>query len=69
MHSGYPMMGLLDVVPEHLNASGLRRFGTWGIIHEIGHNQQMDGWSPRATVETGCNFFSLYVNQNVNYLT
>jgi hypothetical protein len=67
MHAGYPIMGLLDIVPEHLNASGLRRFGTWDLIHKISCNH--DGWrwsNGRATAETFCNFFSLYVNQNVN---
>ena len=67
LHSGYPMMAYLDLVPELLSADGLRRSGTWGLIHEIGHNHQLDGWTPSATVQTGCNFFSLYVNQNVIY--
>ena len=65
MHSGHPMMGFTSAVPALINATSLRHLGTWGLIHEIGHNHQWDSWTVPATTETGCNFFSLYVNQNV----
>jgi len=65
MHSGYPMMGFISEETDHANATGLRKDGTWGIIHEIGHNHQWMSWTVTGTTETGCNWFSLYVNQNV----
>jgi hypothetical protein len=37
-----------------------------GLIHEIGHNHQWDSWTTEANSEVGCNFFSLYVNENVS---
>ena len=65
MHSGYPMMGFTYSEHEHVNATGLMKLGTWGIIHEIGHNHQWMSWTVDGTTETGCNWFSLYVNHNV----
>ena len=66
MHSGYPMMGFTNSEPEHVNTTGFMEVGTWGILHELGHNHQWTSWTVTGTDETGCNWFSLYVNQDVS---
>jgi Peptidase M60, enhancin and enhancin-like len=66
MHSGYPMMGFTSAEADQVNTVNIRQQGTWGIIHELGHNHQWNSWTVDGTTETGCNWFSLYVNQNVS---
>ena len=66
MHSGYPMMGLIPAEADLVNAPGILKDGTWGIVHEIGHNHQWASWVLKGTGETGCNWFALYVNQDVS---
>lgn len=66
MHSGYPMMSTLDDLPELVNATRLRQHGTWGLIHEIGHNHQWRSWTTASMVDTSCNWFALYVNEKVS---
>ncbi|MDP1916642.1 MAG: M60 family metallopeptidase [Myxococcales bacterium] len=67
MHSGYPMMGGLDV--DALNAilseAHIRSGRAWGPFHEIGHNHQ---WSPFVfpnTVESSVNLFSVISLQRI----
>ena len=65
LHSGYPMMGHADAVRNLLDEPKVRREGTWGFIHELGHNHQWKSWTIGKTTETGCNIWSLYVNIKV----
>ena len=65
MHSGYPIMGFVSAVPDQVNVTQIRHGGIWGVVHETGHNHQWDSWTISATTETGCNWWSLFVNQNV----
>lgn len=67
MHSGYPIMMHLDVgtptggKPAALVDLGrLRREGSWGPFHELGHNRQKPDWTFDGTVEVTCNLFSLH---------
>lgn len=71
MHSGYPIMimnspsmGLLseDVImnPQKLLQPS-NGGANWGFFHEIGHNLQNYEWVFDGTIEVGCNFYSLYV--------
>jgi hypothetical protein len=59
MHSGYPIMTHLDAVPDMVSTERLRR-GTWGLLHELGHNHQVSDWTFDGTVEVTCNLFSLH---------
>ena len=67
MHSGYPIMGFVSAVDDSMSVSNLKKVGTWGITHELGHNHQWKSWTVSGTTETGCNWFSLYVHQQVNF--
>ena len=58
-------MGYTYDAHVYANASHIQQYGDWGIAHETGHNHQWDSWTHSATDETGCNWWSLYVNQNV----
>jgi hypothetical protein len=64
MHSGYPIMVLLDM-PEvmvdkaRLMANG--HGGVWGLFHELGHNHQAGDWTFDGAGEVTENLFSLYV--------
>lgn len=65
MHSGYPIMLYLPQSDELVSVEGLRD-GTWGIWHELGHNQQSPRlWTFNGTVEVTCNLFSLYLNEKI----
>uniref|UniRef100_A0A8I3X204 TRPM8 channel associated factor 1 n=1 Tax=Callithrix jacchus TaxID=9483 RepID=A0A8I3X204_CALJA len=66
MHSGYPIMCRLESVQELINETSMRSQGLWGPIHELGHNQQQDGWEfyPHTT-EATCNLWSVYVHETV----
>ena len=68
MHSGYPMMGFVSAVDYSMNVVTLKNFGHWGITHELGHNHQWKSWTIEANSETGCNWFSLYVHQQVRFI-
>jgi hypothetical protein len=65
MHSGYPFMAhdlsVVDVIDlEQMNGSG-----DWGMFHELGHNHQ---WMPSTLpgmTETGCNFASVYLMEEL----
>ncbi len=52
MHSGYPLMTLLDM-PEvmvderRIKANG--HGGVWGLFHELGHNHQSADWTSQSS--------------------
>ena len=65
MHSGYPFMAHDLSVNDVVNASHMRENGDWGMFHELGHNHQ---WKPSTlpgTSETGCNFASVYLMEDL----
>ncbi|XP_070610538.1 TRPM8 channel-associated factor homolog [Erythrolamprus reginae] len=66
MHSGYPIMSNVGALPEIIDVQAFYTKGTWGPIHELGHNQQKREWnfSPH-TGEATCNLWSVYVNETV----
>ncbi|QEH36247.1 hypothetical protein OJF2_48070 [Aquisphaera giovannonii] len=52
MHSGYPIMAPIDDSARlALDLARLRAEGTWGHLHEIGHNFQGDDWTFDGTGE------------------
>jgi hypothetical protein len=59
-------MGFTADEAGHTDIVNIMKYGTWGTIHEIGHNHQWNSWTLDGTEETGCNWFSIYVNQNVS---
>lgn len=64
MHSGYPIVTMLDVVDPkdeyfEFNITTLKTKGHWGLFHEIGHNMQRGWWTPSGTGEVTVNIFSL----------
>lgn len=65
MHSGYPIMTGLDVTPLVVDVDRLRREGSWGHFHEIGHNHQNGDWTFEGTGEVTVNLFSMYVFETV----
>ncbi|XP_032076975.1 TRPM8 channel-associated factor homolog [Thamnophis elegans] len=66
MHSGYPIMSNVRALPEIIDVQAFHAKGTWGPIHELGHNQQKSGWNfPPHTTEATCNLWSVYVNETV----
>jgi len=68
MHSGYPIMTLLDVLtakgermlPPQVDIVHLTTEGSWGHVHEIGHNMQRSWWGPSGCGEVTNNIFSLW---------
>ncbi|HMN42231.1 MAG TPA: M60 family metallopeptidase [Phycisphaerales bacterium] len=60
MHSGHPIMcqGGLDSI---VDLKKLRDGNVWGFFHEMGHNQQYNGWTPKGQTEVTCNWFPMYV--------
>uniref|UniRef100_A0A8C4RWM1 TRPM8 channel-associated factor homolog n=1 Tax=Erpetoichthys calabaricus TaxID=27687 RepID=A0A8C4RWM1_ERPCA len=66
MHAGYPIMIHLPSLKSIIDEKVMRKEGLWGPIHELGHNQQQDGWEFRPyTKEATCNLWSVYVNEKV----
>ena len=65
MHSGYPIMGPIEALTSSnlLNATALRNKGTWGAFHEFGHNMQWSRYTVGGTTETGCNWWSIVMNE------
>ena len=64
MHSGYPIMTLLDaaaVMVDRPRMAGNRHGGVWGLFHELGHNHQSRDWTFDGAVEVTVNLFTLYV--------
>ncbi len=64
MHSGYPIMTHLDGASEMVSLEKLRA-GTWGLLHELGHNHQRPDWTFNGTGEVTNNVFVLYTLQKV----
>ena len=65
MHSGYPFMAHDLSVSGVVNVSYMSENGDWGMFHELGHNHQ---WMPSTlpgTTETGCNFASVYLMEDL----
>ena len=72
MHSGYPIMTHLDVatgrdgqLAKVLDLERLKREGSWGHFHELGHNRQEGAWTFAGTGEVTCNLFTLYAMDTV----
>ncbi|MDX2130707.1 MAG: M60 family metallopeptidase [Planctomycetota bacterium] len=59
MHSGYPIMTHLDAVDDMTVLATLRA-GSWGLLHELGHNHQEGDWTFEGTGEVTCNLFALH---------
>ena len=65
MHSGYPFMAHDLSVSGVVNVTHMSQEGDWGMFHELGHNHQ---WMPSTlpgTTETGCNFASVYLMEEL----
>ena len=68
MHSGYPLMTMLDITGTMVDKQRIRtngHHGVWGLFHEIGHNHQHRDWTFNGTTEVTVNLFSLYVMEKV----
>ncbi len=65
MHSGYPIMTLLDKSVEHSLSTAEMRAGSWGHFHELGHNHQQGDWTFDGTTEVTCNLYSPYVMETL----
>jgi len=68
MHSGYPLMTMLDITGTMVDIERIkanRHHGIWGLFHEIGHNHQSHDWTFHGTTEVTVNLFSLYVMEKV----
>lgn len=61
MHSGYPIMVPLDDSTTHaLNLPKLRVEGSWGHLHELGHNLQNGDWTFGGTGEVTNNLLVVH---------
>jgi len=68
MHSGYPLMTMLDITTTMVDKERIisnKHHGIWGLFHEIGHNHQNRDWTFRGTTEVTVNLFSLYLMENI----
>ena len=66
MHSGYPVMTPIDdSMRDALNETKLRAQGTWGHLHELGHNLQHEDWTFDGTGEVTNNVMVLYAFEKV----
>ncbi|XP_029437567.1 TRPM8 channel-associated factor homolog [Rhinatrema bivittatum] len=66
MHSGYPIMCQVESLKNLVDADNIEANGTWGFIHELGHNQQRNKWEfPPHTTEATCNLWSVYVHEKL----
>jgi len=68
MHSGYPLMTMLDITStmvdkDRIQANG--HHGVWGLFHEIGHNHQSRDWTFTGSTEVTVNLFSLCVMEKI----
>ncbi len=59
MHAGYPIMTHLDATKPMTQLDVLRQ-GSWGLLHELGHNHQSPDWTFDGTGEVTCNLFALH---------
>ncbi|XP_073475341.1 TRPM8 channel-associated factor homolog [Aquarana catesbeiana] len=70
MHAGYPIMCHLQSAKEITNAEHIKKTGLWGLIHELGHNEQRGNWEfPPHTTEATCNLWSVYVHETVLHIS
>ncbi|XP_059112582.1 TRPM8 channel-associated factor 3-like [Peromyscus eremicus] len=66
LHSGYPIMGYTSIAKGIIDEVTIRSHGIWGVIHELGHNQQKGKWNfPPHTNEALCNLWAVYVHETV----
>jgi len=68
MHSGYPIMTLLDMPPVMVDTARMianKHGGVWGLFHETGHNHQSRDWTFGGTGEVTVNLFTMYVFETV----
>ncbi|MBT4584985.1 MAG: hypothetical protein HOC93_07905 [Phycisphaerae bacterium] len=70
MHSGYPIMTGVDVATPKdgklarvVDVQDLKKRGSWGHFHELGHNLQRSWWTFDGTGEVTCNLFSLHAGE------
>ena len=63
LHSGYPIMGHIPNAPDFIDIDLVRREGSWGPFHEIGHNHQLRDWMLPGTTEANVNLWSVYVSE------
>lgn len=61
MHSGYPIMTHIDdATKTSLNLAKLKAEGTWGFLHELGHNFQSGAWTFAGTGEVTNNLLVVH---------
>jgi hypothetical protein len=66
LHSGYPAMGHADpTASEAVDVTTLLEIGSWGPVHELGHNHQWVDTVLPGTTETTVNLWSVYVHEEV----
>ncbi|KAK7882827.1 hypothetical protein WMY93_029001 [Mugilogobius chulae] len=66
MHAGYPVMAFRAPAATIVDVNYTKTKPIWGVIHELGHNQQRASWEfPDHTTECTCNLWSLYVHETV----
>jgi len=65
LHSGYPIMAHLDGAPMVLDVDAIKKDGSWGPFHELGHNHQWIDWVLPGTVEASVNLWSVYASEEV----
>jgi len=65
MHSGYPFMAHDLSVPDVVNYTHMSENGDWGMFHELGHNHQWMASTLPGMTETGCNFASVYLMEEL----
>ncbi|XP_069469190.1 TRPM8 channel-associated factor homolog [Ambystoma mexicanum] len=66
MHSGYPIMGVLESVNNLVDTNKIQSKGIWSAVHELGHNQQRGSWQIMPhTFEAVCNVWAVYVHEKV----
>lgn len=65
MHAGYPIMTHDDVQDLVVDEPQLRRDGSWGHFHELGHNHQSGDWTFEGTGEVTVNLFTMHAYDRV----
>ncbi len=66
MHAGYPIMAPVDDTARlALEERRLRAEGSWGYLHELGHNLQDSEWTFEGTGEVTNNVLAMYVYPTV----
>ena len=66
MHSGYPIMAPVDDTARlAVDEPRLRREGSWGYLHELGHNLQSGEWTFDGTGEVTNNVLAMYAYPEV----